>query len=175
MSDKVDLNLESLTAAFAVALAAGLPPSEGQQGILALAAETQPGAKWRVFSGFDLAVEKADTPTPSLIILPQADEEQADGSRTLSVVMDLRLKDFRRSSPGMDGALVAYGAPSVAMRWVDAIRATLMARISGTDAKLLYLSARYDFTSFAAEGLVMASIVASVPLSRAIGGRARRI
>ena len=157
------LTLDSLFDAFAAALA----ESDALQ---VLAKETQAGAPFRVFQGFDYAAEKNATATPSIIMLPQSDEEQSDFSRDLSILMELRIRSNAAKPDTVNPAIIKHAAPGIAMRWADAICAALNQRVKNTDAKLLRISVQYDFQTLAQDNLVTVSFVATVPLKKKFSG-----
>jgi len=159
----VELNIESLVDVFSETLAES-------KAILDLAAETQANGKWQVFQGFDFSDEHNESPTPSLIIVPNAEDEASDLTKTLSILMELRLRD-NRVTPAVSPHLARHSAPGVAMRWTRTVRSVLKNRVKGTDAKSLYLSTQYDFTSFAKTNLVAILFTATVPLSKNLGHR----
>jgi len=163
MSGTQELCMDSLIDAFSLALAESKTLAD-------LAKETQPNGVWRVYDGFDMGLKPENAPTPAIVILPQSDSEAADNAKELVVFMLLVLRD-NKHDPSASANLIKHAAPGIAMRWKKAIKNTLEARIHGTDAKALYMTAQYDFSSLSVNNLMTCTFTVTVPLPRGLGFR----
>lgn len=157
----IPLTVDSLALALATALA------ESSE-LTKLTGETQAQAPLKVFLGFDMTLEVKSAPTPCIIILPDADTEETDGSRTITLYITEILRDNRSANAG--GSIIIHSSAAIASRFAELVKSLVKGRTDGTDAKLLRFSTQYDFETVSANNIFMVKHTVTVPLPARLRG-----